>query len=76
MWMLVEDPVTVSHIAGVDIIVVETFIQGGAVICQIHHLASKLWALVEHHSVRALVLQKRYLLASRAGKDFQKTNLL
>lgn len=67
MWMLIEDPVT-SHVAGVDVTELETLIQGGAVICQLHHLASKLWTLVDHHSVTALVLQSRYLSAVRTGK--------
>lgn len=69
MWMLIEDPVT-SHIAGVDVTELETLIQGGAVIGQLHHLASKLWTLVDHHSVTALVLQNRYLSAFRTRTFF------
>lgn len=57
MRMLVENPVAIHYIA-VDVIEMEAFIQGGAVVCQLHHLSSKFWALVDHQSVSALVLQK------------------
>lgn len=62
--MLVEDPVAIHYVAGVDVIEMEAFIQGGAVICQLHHLSSKFWALVDHQSVSALVLQKWWLQSS------------
>lgn len=56
--MLVEDPVAIHYVAGVDVVEVEAFIQGGAVIGQLHHLASKFWALIDHQPVRTLVLQR------------------
>lgn len=59
MGMLVEDPVAIHHIAGVDVIEMEALVQGGAIISQFHHLASELWALVDHHLMRTLVLQKQ-----------------
>lgn len=59
MGMLIEDPVALLHIAGVDVVEVEALIQGGAVITQLHHLATELRALVDHHFVRTLVLWKR-----------------
>lgn len=59
MGMLVEDPVAVHHVAGVDVAKVEAFVQGGAVISQLHHLTSELWALIDPQSVRALMLIKR-----------------
>lgn len=62
MGMLVEDPVAFLHIAGVDVVVVEALIQGGAVVSQLHHLASELRALINHHSVRTLVLWKRFVI--------------
>lgn len=58
MRVLIEDPVAIHGVAGVDVTEMEAFVQGGAVICQLHHLASKLWALVDHQPVRALVLMK------------------
>lgn len=78
MGMLVKDPVTVAHVAGVDVVEMEAFVQGGAVISQLHHLACELWALVDHHFVRALVLQKRQgvLFASGVVKGYQKKRLL
>lgn len=78
MWMLVKDPVTVRHIAGVDVVVMEAFVQGRAVVSQLHHLSSKLWAFVDHHSVGALVLQKRRgdSLASREVRHYQKKHIV
>lgn len=77
MGMLIEDPVAVFHIAGVDVVGMEAFVQGGTVISQLHHLASELRALVDHHSVRALVLQKRRgdLLACRPVRDYREKDL-
>lgn len=56
--VLVKDPVAVRHVAGVDVVVMEAFVQGRAVVGQLHHLSPELWAFVDHHSVGALVLQK------------------
>lgn len=71
MGVLIEDPVAVHHVAGVDVAEMEAFGQGGAVVSQLHRLASKLWALIDPQSVRALMLIKRWgdLLASRTVSD-------
>ncbi len=59
MGMLIEDPVTIHHVARVDVIRMEALEQGGAVISQLHHLACEFRALVDHHFMRALVLLKK-----------------
>lgn len=61
MGMLVEDPVAIHHIAGVDVVEMEAFIQGGAVISQLLPMASELWTLIDYQSVRALMLIKRLI---------------
>lgn len=62
--VLVEDPVAVLDLAGVDVVEVEAFEQRGAVVGQLHRLASELRALEDRHSVSALVLQRRRGLPS------------
>lgn len=59
MGVLVEDPVSVRDLARVNVVEVEAFVQRGAVVGQLHRLASELRALVDRHPVRALVLRRR-----------------
>lgn len=51
--MLVEEPVAVGDVAGEDVVDVEALHDTGAVIGQVHHLASKLDPLVQAHAVGA-----------------------
>lgn len=58
MRMLVEDPVSTDHIAGVDVSGVKVFMQGGNVFSQLTHLPPELGPLVQHHFVSDLALRK------------------
>lgn len=64
--VLVEDPVTVHHVAGGDVGGAETLQQGGAVVGQLNHLASELWPLVDHHPVGALVLLREMFISQQS----------
>lgn len=59
--VLVEDPVAVGDVAGKDVVNVEAVHDAGAVIGQVHHLASELDSLVQAHAKGAgtLVWNKR-----------------
>lgn len=56
--MLIEEPVAFRHVAGVHIVKMEALIQRRAVISQLHHGPSKVWALVDRHLMRPCVLQE------------------
>lgn len=58
MRMLVEDPVSSHHVAGVDVGGMEVLKQGGDVFRQLHHLAAKLGPFVQHHLVSSFGLRK------------------
>ena len=47
VWVLVEDPVTVSHVAGKDSVCVEAVHEAGAVFLEVHFLTAKLQPLVQ-----------------------------
>lgn len=64
--MLVEDPVTVHHVAGGDVGGAETLQQGGTVVGQLDHLAPELWPLVDHHPVGALVLLRDMFISQQS----------
>jgi len=54
--VLVEDPVAIHHIAGVDVAVVEAVRHAGAVVHELHHVAAEVGLLVDPHPVGAAVL--------------------
>lgn len=58
MRMLVEDPVSAHHVAGVDVSGAKVFVEGGNVFGQLHHLPPELGTLVQHHFVSDLALRK------------------
>lgn len=49
--MLVQGPVAVHHVAGVDVLVAEALLHGLAVVAELHHLALEVRALVDAHAV-------------------------
>lgn len=57
IWVLIEQPVSIKHIAGMDVVVVKTVIQRWAVVSKLHHLTAKVRMLVDSHSVRSLMLE-------------------
>lgn len=68
--VLVEDPVTVHHVAGGDVGGAEALQQGGAVVGQLDHLAPELWPLVDHHPVGALVLLREMFVSQQSSYLF------
>lgn len=65
VWVLVEEPVAVGHVAGEDVVYVEAVHDTGTVIHQIHHLTSKLYPLIQAH-----VEWPRFLVTNRNGELF------
>lgn len=57
--MLIEEPIPLHNIAGVDIIVLESIIEGREVIGKLQHLTAKVRALVDSHLVSSLILRTR-----------------
>ena len=49
VWLLIEEPVAICHIAGEDVIGVEEVHDIGAIIHQFHDLTSKLNTLIQPH---------------------------
>lgn len=56
MWVLVEEPVAIGHVAGKDVVDVEAVNDAGAVLHQVHHLAPELDSLIQAHVERARLL--------------------
>lgn len=54
--VLVEDPVAVHDITGVDVAVMETVRHTGAVVHELHHVTVEIWFLIDPQSVRPSVL--------------------
>lgn len=50
---LVEDPAALQHAAGVDLLEVEAVLERGAVLCDLHHLASAVFPLIQSDPVGA-----------------------
>lgn len=62
VWVLVEEPVAIFHVAGEDVINVEAIHDTGTVIHKVHHLTPKLDPLIQAHveHPRVLVLNQRW----------------
>lgn len=51
--ILVQGPVAIHHVAGIDVPAVETLLHGLAVVTELHHLALEVRALVDAQAVRS-----------------------
>lgn len=54
--MLVKDPEALHTITGVDAVVAETFVDIGAVVCELHHVSVHIRSVVDSHTVGSSVL--------------------
>lgn len=50
---LIQDPAALQHVEGADLTEVEAVVERGAVLCDLHHLASVVLSLVDPDSVGA-----------------------
>lgn len=57
--MLIEQPESFKHFAGMDVIVVEALIDRWTVISKLHHLSTKVRTLIDPHSMRPLMLEMK-----------------
>lgn len=62
--VLVEGPVAVQDIAGVDVVAAEKILHRLAVVAEFHHLALKVRLLIDAHTIRPLA----YLVMYRENK--------
>lgn len=62
--VLVEGPVAVQDIAGVDVVAAEKILHRLAVVAEFHHLALKVRLLIDAHTIRPLA----YLVMCRENK--------
>lgn len=51
VWMLVEGPVAIHDVGGVDVTATETVLDGVTVLAELHHLSLEVWPLVDSHAV-------------------------
>lgn len=65
VWVLIEEPVALSHIAGEDVVYVEALHNAGTVVPQVHHLTSELDPFIQAHAEqpRLMVLHGRGLIS-------------
>lgn len=71
--MLVQGPVAVHHVAGVDVPVAEALLHGLAVVAELHHLALEVRALINAQAVLSpAVLQGE---KARKGSYVLKTDM-
>lgn len=65
VWLLIEEPVAIGHIAGEDVIDVEAVHDIGAIIHQFHDLTSELDTLIQPHveQPRLLILNERGIIS-------------
>lgn len=49
--MLVEGPVAVHDVGGVDVTATEALLDGVTVLAELHHLSLEVWPLVDSHTV-------------------------
>lgn len=57
--MLKKQPVSIKHIAGMDVIVVKAIIDWWTVFSKLHHLSTKVSMLIDPHSMRTLMLKMK-----------------
>ena len=57
--VLVEDPVAVHDVTGVDVAVVEAVGHTGTVVHEFHHVAAEVGLLVDPHPVGAAILRRQ-----------------
>lgn len=62
--VLVEGPVAVQDIAGVDVVAAEKILHRLTVVAEFHHLALKVRLLIDAHTIRPLA----YLVMYRENK--------
>lgn len=65
--MLVESPVAVHHVAGVDVMTVELILHRITVIAELHHLALEVGASVDAEAVGALTGLRTHSEISSGG---------
>lgn len=56
VWMLIEHPVALRHMAGADVMAVKALVHAGAVVSQVRAVTHHVRPVVQPHPVRAVVL--------------------